>query len=340
MPTEEEFILYERMAGGTGNIDQDAHIARHLQRIVSVPEREIASFVRTRDRDTVHKLRTVLKEMPRGQTMEMGGPRAGTRIPTSGMNPKDKSAKTKEISSAWTSNYTHQCVGASRGEPPVRTSDFAFDGIIRKGFHPHLQRWRQQADEAQVRVLADACRGLRNFITSKGPPTTYQEQFVKYTGVPGGPDPSVSRKTNISLVPIGAAGHSTEKEKEALVTREAAFRDGMIAAVKRQEEIRSGHALKLENRPYIEICSFAVVDEASAQQCLKPDLCPKWGSELKAKHNNDVHNKRQKNRLGITTTRRGENKLRLEGCAADLPRRPRYMEGGQRLSQSSPDLSR
>lgn len=342
MPTEEEFRLYARMAGGTGDIEQDAHIARHLQRIVNVPEREIASFVRTRDRNTVHKLREVLKEMPRGQTMAMGGPRAATRSSPSGGeagSSEESKAKLKRMANSGMSNYGQQCAeitAVSTGKDVNRIGSLPFNGIIRNGFQPHLERWRENADEAKVRVLADACRGLHFFITDKGAPTQYKDDFIHHKAT-GGPTDFSSEMAdkNVSCVPMGCIGATTSQERQATELRAQKFREMLATAKGREQDILSGAAFKTKIK--MDLCSYPGIPEASADQCLKSGLAPtrEWRSQGKATHNNDVHSRGAQLKFGSAhSIKRGETKLRLEGCVGDL-RRPRLP-----LSQSSPALAK
>lgn len=341
MPTQEEFTLYERMAGGTGDIEQDAHIARHLQRIVNVPEREIVAFVRTRDRDTVHKLRCALKEMPRGQEMLMGGPRAGMRSQPPGqsaMHSDATKARLREVAGSWRSTYLDQCVGD--GKPARRTGDLPFDGIVRKGFKPYLDKWRQQTDESKVNAFADACRSLRVFVTSKGPPTCYKEDFPRYADAHIKPPVDNRDQKNLSCVPMGCIGHFTSMEQEAKKARDHTFRDMIAAAYKREEDILNGDAFK--NKQHLKCCFFPPAPEASAEQCLKGGMAfsRDWKSEGKNAWNNDVHSKRSAMRYGITHSKRGATKLALEGCAAELKSFKRQsLQGGQRASHSMPSLS-
>lgn len=339
MPTDEEFRLYERMAGGTGDINQDAHIAKHLQRVVNVPEREIVSFVRTRDRDTVHKLRDVLKDMPRGQTMAIGGPRAGTRpLPTGigAMNADSTKAKFKELSSCWKSSYSHLSDGC--GIPgPARTHPVAFDGIVKKGFLPHFEHWRSQADDAKVAVFADACRSLRNFTTDKGQPTCYGEMFSRPDQKDIRPPPVKNNKKNLAVM---TKLHATTSEKQALATRDQGFRDTITAAYRREKDILDGTALLPHNRLAMSLCTFSGVPEANTEACMKADMIKshEWRSEGTVAWNSGVHNSTQGARHGISQQKRGTVKLRLEGCAADTQRRP--LAGAQHGSRSSPSLSR
>lgn len=338
MPTEEEFRLYERMPGGTGDIAQDAHIAKHLQRIVNVPEREIVSFVRTRDRGTVHKLREVLKEMPRGQEMQMGGPRAGTRPQPAGMaamHTEQTRGKIRDMASAWKSNYAHQCNGDA--PIPSKATSCAFDGIVRNGFQPHFEQWRNQADASKVDVFAEACRSLRNFTTSQEKSSCYRDMFPRYNDADIRPPPDRNNKKSFSVMTVL---NPTKGEVEALKTRDRTWRDTIAAAWKREKEVLDGSALLPQNKMKMSLCAFPVPPEASTEQCLKASNIKsvEWRSEGKVAWNNDVHSTVQGGRMGLSRTRRGEMKLKLEGCAADTQRRP--LAGGHQGSQSSPTLSR
>jgi hypothetical protein len=341
MPTADEFRLYERMAGGTGDIEQDAHIARHLQRICNVPEREIASFVRTRDRDTVHKLRAVLKDMPRGQAMTIGGPRAAMRSagpPKSTFKSPETKLKLQDIASSYRSSYNN---GHNGGQPGVRTHPNVFDGIIRNGFHPHLEAWKKQASEDQVRVLADACRSLRNFVTTKGPPTCYKEMFPQYDQVHIKPPPEKNNKKNLSCVPLGCIYAATSAEVEALAGRELAHRTMIADAFQREVDVLDGSALRPDRKHKFPGPSFAEPPQASAEMCLKGDMVDSihWRSEGKTAWNNDVHSFGNASRFCVVHPRRGATKLRLEGCAADL-NHGKPLRGGRGLSQSMPSLSK
>lgn len=345
MPTEEEFRLYERMDGGTGDIAQDAHVAKHLQRIVNVPEREIVSFVRTRDRDMVHKLREVLKDMPRGGGMVIGGPRAGTRPLPSGMaamHTEQTRSKIQDIASAWKSNYSHQCngpSGASLGPAPSKIhGEHIFDGIVRNGFQPHFDRWRSQADESKIAVFAEACRSLKVFQrdTSGGQPSCYREMYAPPKDTEIHPPPVKNNVKNLSVMTIYKP---TKGEKAALAVRDQAFRDMLVKARGREKDVLDGIATHPRNRMRMSLCSYPGVPEATSEQCLKPDLIKSrdWKSDLKHNLSNDVHNPSQRTRLGAPVLPRGVTKLKLEGCAADVKRRP--FASGHHGSHSSPSLT-
>jgi len=339
MPTEEMFKLYERMAGGTGDINQDAHIAKHLQRLVDVPEREIISFVRTRDRGTVHKLRDVLKDMPRGQNMAIGGPRAGTRpLPTGmgAMNADSTKLKFRDLTSCRKTTYSHLTDGCGIAGPP-RTHAVAFDGIVKAGFRPYFEDWRSQADESKVAVFADACRSLRQFTMDKSAPTCYKEMFTFPDQKDIRPPPEKNNKKNKAVLTILTA---TASEKQALAGRDQTFRDTLTKAYAREKDILDGTALLPHNRLGMSLCTYSGVPEAKAEECLKGDMMePKmWRSEGKVAWHSGMHQSMQIARHGISRDQRGTMKLRLEGCAADTKRRP--LAGAHHGSQSSPSLSR
>lgn len=344
MPTAEEFRLFDRMDGGTGDMAQDEHIARHLSRIIAVPEQEIASFVRTRDRDTVHKLRDVLKDMPRGKDMQIGGPRASLRPSGPNLariNSTETRGKLKEMSSAWRTNYTWQCDQTPTGTdapPGIRTHPFVFDGLVRSSFKPHFDRWASQANESKVKVIADACRSMRNFNKPPEPPTCYKEMFPKYPAQFCQPPPDRNNKKNLSCVPLGMIYAASSIEKECLARRDQLFRDELAAARKREADVLDGTALRPDKRMAFSTVTFVPPDQSTAADCFKGDCAPsnEWKGEIKSVHNDAVHSKRQGLKFGVIHVKRGVTKLALEGCAGDHRRRP----GLSKLSQSAPSLSK
>lgn len=345
MPTEEEFRLYERMAGGTGDAEQDAHIARHLQRICNVPEREITSFVRTRDRDTVHKLRSVLKDMPRGQAMTMGGPRAAQRASAQAgsfeLNSEDTRAKTRDMSSAFRSQYKNQ-YGQDTAHA-IRTHDHCFEGLVKKGFQPHFERWRSQADEEKVKVFADACRSLRNFVKPSLAPTCYKEMFTKHSlDEVQVPEENTNKSAWSGCMPLGSIYNVSSKETEALEGRNKIHREVLRAAVQREKDVLSGHAMNPANRMPMSLCTFPKPAEASAEQCFKGGMAnsAEWRSEGKTAWNNEVHSKTNGVKFAVVTTKRGSMKLKLEGCVADVRKRQPLLATGQRVSQSTSALGK
>mmetsp|Transcript_89259 Transcript_89259/g.139713 ORF Transcript_89259/g.139713 Transcript_89259/m.139713 type:complete len:333 (+) Transcript_89259:47-1045(+) len=324
MPTDEEHQLFQRMTGGSGNENLDAHIAQHLQRVVNVPAREITSFVRTRDRNSVQKLKAVLKEMPRGRTMTSGGSPSVPRDFASGEAAK----RVKDLACATKSLYGHS-FGSADGQPAKRTTSHAFDGIIRKSFQPHLESWWREADENQVRVLADTCRALRVFVSTQGAPTTYKDDFPRY--IDARPSPPFDKQAQASSVPLGGLNDDTAYQKESRARRDRLEEDSLTSAIKLQTEARSGKYAKWKT-PIC--CAPPPANANNALACLKDGQSDanNWKSESRATYLNDVHSTRQKMRYAVTLPQKGN--LAWKECAATPRKRaiPTSVLNGRSLS--------
>lgn len=324
MPTDQEHRLFERMSGGSGNEHLDAHIAKHLQRIVNVPEREITSFVRTRDRNSVQKLKAVLKEMPRGQAMELGGPRHIARD----FRAEEVAKRSKELGCASKSDYGF-AFHPKDGQPPVRTTSHAFDGIIRKSFQPHLERWWRKADENQVRVLAEACRSLRVFVTDEGPPTTYKYDFPQY--IDARPSPPFDKQAQLSTVPLGGLNDDTAHQKESRAKLDQFNQDSLLKAINIQSERIKGKQGKWKT-PIC--CAPPPPTNNNALACLKDGQSDanNWKSECKSSYLNDVHSMRQKMRYDVKVPQKGA--FMWKECAATPRKRviPTSVLNGRSLS--------
>jgi hypothetical protein len=203
--------------------------------------------------------------------------------------------------------------GSSDGQPGIRTTSHAFGGIVRKGFQPHLDQWWRKADENQVRVLADACRSLRVFVSTKGPPTAYKDHFPRYTDSEIQPSQPFDKQANLSNVPLGGLYDDTAAQRESRAKRSRDEVEAIAAALKHQAGVRDGK----QDQWKTPICCAPPPPKANNALTNMPpghSDANGWRSESKSRYTNDVHSTRQKMRYAVTLAQKGE--LAWKECAA------------------------
>jgi len=215
----------------------------------------------------------------------------------------------------------------------VKTMPHAFDGIIKTSFQPHFERWRSNADEEKVRVVADACRTLRNFVTDKGPPTCYKDMFPRYNAEFIKPPKEITNVKNLSGVPLGNLYSGSNDE--AIASHARLQEDLLATAIKKSHSVRGG---EFGDKLTGSLCTYAPDPRASEKNFLQSSVAPAngWKSELKHSFSTEAHSSRQLLRYGARPTRKGASAW-LE-CAATPTKRvlPAVMI---ERSQSAPALN-
>jgi hypothetical protein len=219
----------------------------------------------------------------------------------------------------------------------IRTSPDAFDGIMRNGFQPHFDHWRKHASEEQVSVIADTCRSLRVFASSKGPPTCYKDMFPRYRDEDIKPPKLAEFDKNMSNVPLGNLNSMSAEEKQRRANHDKAQEEMLAAAVRRNQDVRNGSTDFRSMRPP-SLPAQDVRNDSEVRQLMKQGaLSNSWKSSIKASYIADVHARGQANRYGSMPVLNAAERARLE-CAATPSKRiltPALME----RSHSAPTLN-
>jgi len=291
MPSAAELDLYVQCDGGSGDAKEDELVARNLGNILDVPRKQVMSFVRTRDRSSVRKLRAVLQDMPNThwEASSAGSCSAGIQTPSDrsrcvGHSNKQLQARLRELLLGTAYEEFH----GSRPGGPSNKPAVAFDGIVRKTYKPEFDRWRAQASDAQVRLLADTCRSLKFFNSDKLASTTYHGTFKSFPGHVAKLVPEKDNARNASKVPLGSIYGVSEKEKQNAAMRQVEHAQRLDTALKRQDDWLRGVVTDKISAPV-----FSEPVTSSLHKVIRsmPDRYTR--SFSRDSWNNDVHNHRE-----------------------------------------------
>lgn len=236
MPTAMELDLFQGGDAGTGSIHKEAMLARSLGNIVDVPEQQVRSFIRTRDRSSVKKLQRVLEEISQNSERSLSSPssksgRASSADPLSPLLDRRKRTQAR-LQSMGSLRTSYSDFHGSR-EPKRKTPPVAIDGIIRKEYQKEIDQWQECASENQIQTLADICRNLR--------PLNKDEKPSSFPVHKSQPPAEKDNSRNMSVgVPMGSIYKQTEKE--ALTARRImqAHEQDLLAATRIQESWQNG----------------------------------------------------------------------------------------------------
>lgn len=329
MPTAKQIDLFQQCDGGSGDAREDALVVRNLGNILDIPEPQVVSYIRTRDRKSVIKLKKVLQEMPRtdwktsptatkdaawgagGRTPSQRGqsqpsrPRSSAEAQVSRQNAQAR----LQSMGVLTTEYG-DCLGALGPGPKSKTRAIAFDGdsIIRKGYRQAFDQWKDQATEGEVRVLAETCRSLRFFNAPERAPTSYHETFCGFPGHTAHLPPAKTNARNVSAVPLGSI--YAPSEKEALMERQEAHEQNLAAATKRQADWRGGTAISVAPG---RLAVYGEPPTATLKKNLTSDNRV-YKSSSRESWNNDVHSKMAIAKHGHSQVVTGAATWSMAGC--------------------------
>lgn len=315
MPSPQEIDLFvNSLEGGSGHPDSDALLTKRLKRILDVPDKQVDAYIKTRDRGTVHKLDRVVREMPSIDGSEIGAspPRGASGLSRSQSSSPARSkrrdrnkARLEELS---TMRTTNDGFFSSNGPSAMATPGQAFDGVVKMGYRPHLDSWRQNSSEREVKVFADACRAIRYLGTSvQGrDATSHHQHFPWYPEVKDWQPSDKKNSRNISNVPLGSLYAQSAAEAKAGLVRKAMHDHEVAVARKREEDILAGAATKPGGQMSYPLQSFK--DNKSLRQtdaAIKvgedqgvPAPSAAWRSFARATWNPDVHAQRETEKHG------------------------------------------
>jgi len=324
--------------GGSGNNKEDALVARNLQHILDMPEQQVVSFVKTRSRNEVHKLRMVLQDMPSTDWASAAGSRAPSRARSvaSGRS-KSMSAvsstmrsigrRQQQLSSSKERIDALSAMGTSYGnffgstpEPGgmFDTTAKAFDGVVRKRYQPDFDHWRESASENQVRVLADACRSLRYFNASGGPATSYNNTFANANEYKLSRPKDKENARNVSAVPLGSI-YASDEEVQHLTRegRKAQHMATMQAAQRQVDMNRTLAGATLQEKPSMGTCIFTEPPPDTAHATFEFSTAHPGNSKSASRvsWHGEVHSKIQVKRHAHSAIKPGERAW--QQCSAE-----------------------
>jgi len=167
MPTARELDLFSQCDGGSGDANTDAALARSLGDITDIPEHQVVSFIRTRNRNSVEKLRNVLQDMPESRSpsarsQSLGSSKSASKPRSSqsnmiseslGLNRRQNAqARLLEMGVMKTS-YGDVHGRMPGGTPKSQTPSVAFDSVIRRDYKPHSMGGRSLHPRARCGFL-------------------------------------------------------------------------------------------------------------------------------------------------------------------------------------------
>lgn len=338
MPTAKELDVMMQADGGSGDPKEDALVARNLQHILDMPEQQVLSYIKTRDRNSVHKLKMVLQEMPSTDWTSGAGSRAPSRAASATSRRSKKSAVSSTMQSiarrqqqlhprsqeridelsAMKSSYGN--FFGSKPEPGgmFDSTAKAFDGVVRKRYQPDFDHWRETAPEGQVRVLADACRSLRYFSNTGMPATSYNAVFANAGGHTGARIKEKSNSRNVSAVPLGSI-YSQSEEDAAVVEemRKDQMQATMEAAQRQLDMNRTIASANFKDKPRMDTRIFVEPPPDTAHASFEANPVHPGNSRSAARisWHGDVHSKVQVMRHGHAAIKPGERAWAQ--CSAD-----------------------
>lgn len=311
MPSPEELDLFvASLEGGSGDPDSDALLTRRLKRILDVPDKQVDAYIKTRDRGTVHKLSRVVREMPSIDGSQVGAspPRVASGLvrsqSSSPARSKRRDRNQARLEELGTMRTTNDGFFSASGPSAKATPGQAFDGVVNRGYRPHLDRWRRDASEREVKVLADACRAIRYLGTSvQGrDATSHHQQFQWYPEVKDWQPSDKKNSRNISNVPLGSLYAQSAAEAKASLVRQAMHDHEVAVARKREEDIVGGAPSQMsyplqsfkENKALRQ--TDAHIKPGEDQGVPAPSAA--WRSFARATWNPDVHAQRETEKHG------------------------------------------
>lgn len=196
-----------------------------------------------------------------------------------------------------------------------RTPQQAFNGMIRQGYKGEFDSWRKShAGEAELKVIADACRSMRVMMPSNKSLTSYGDQFVKYEGHTPQKSSVDPLAAQVSKVPLGTLARGLTSQERALKEERHRLHHAQIAAARRVEnDISGGKALTLEARNKARMTvNFSQITQP-AEATMKPGEdqgapagTNTWKSLNRASWVGDVHSKTAVSRFELKSLKKGE----------------------------------
>eukprot|EP00746_Dinoflagellata_sp_MGD_P003088 gnl/MRDRNA2_/MRDRNA2_106016_c0_seq1.p1 gnl/MRDRNA2_/MRDRNA2_106016_c0~~gnl/MRDRNA2_/MRDRNA2_106016_c0_seq1.p1 ORF type:complete len:364 (+),score=61.45 gnl/MRDRNA2_/MRDRNA2_106016_c0_seq1:89-1180(+) len=322
---------------------EEKALAKHLARVVDAPSQHVEYFLRNRERSDRQKLREVLSELPGGNESHWNG-----------MKVEDLQASDIDVQSAACSSHTrarpftellpipmdmktsyehfHSPAGKHLGNIPNQ----AFDGIIRNEMRETVHKWRDGAQEDQVRLLADTCRSLRWISAQQsGKSSEYSGSFPLHgpeaANYPPLSSSARSNSRNLSSVPIGSV--YAKGDRSAFQQRQKDQAAKLKDIMNRQELLRQGAAAKKKSGMCVYPGQSSPNEKTTANKCFhevsasgssgiqnwRSEARWAWHPDLHTKEANQRHSNQQKSR-GFCTRQsvfpnpdilsaRGENRL-------------------------------
>jgi len=251
MPTAKDLDLFQEANGSSGSSREDARLARSLGNIIDIPEQQVMSYIRTRDRNTVHKLQQVLQEMPSSppsgsQTLgrsKTESPKSLSLLPNQRKQMEARLQCLGKIRSAYGDFHSSPALGGEVGRKGINKKE-VFDGIVKRGYKQEFDNWKECASENQVRVLADTCRVLRYMNAAEKPPTAYCELFSDYPDHKPFVQVGGNASNSSTAVPIGSIYKRSEKDADMEKSLWEAHDKTILAATRRQSDWKDGTLTK------------------------------------------------------------------------------------------------
>jgi hypothetical protein len=298
-------------------VEPDEVLAKNFALVVNVPEHHVLSFLKSRSASDTHKLSSVLRQMP------------GTDWSTSkplGHQFKEAPEQVGKADCGHVRSFTHQGQKTNfqtsyegffspSGKFAGQTPEQAFEGVLRNDYAQHFAKWRKDAREDQVRVLADAVRALRYFNSGEKPPTQYD---MVHTHFPDHrPEALVEKKNsrNVSAIPLGSIYSQSEEEAHIARKSQEKHQEHLLSATRRQDAWRK-KSLTAEDQLKMNVCTYSEVADSTIHKTLKVTAGSTPKSSCQEAWHSKVHSPLEVARHGHSFIKPGETDWNMGGIAA------------------------
>lgn len=322
---------------------EEKALAKNLARVIDAPSQHVELFLRNRERSDRRKLQVVLSELPGGSESHVHSIKLED-LETSHIDV-ESAADTRRrpftelfsVPMDMKSSYEH--FHSPSGKHNIgNTPNQAFDGIIRNDMRETVHKWRDGAQEDQVRLLADTCRSLRSMQSGKS--SEYSGSFMLHGPEALNSSSVRSNSRNLSSVPIGSVYAKGDQSAFHQRQREQAAK--LKDIMNRQELLRQGAAIKKKSGMCVYPGPTSPNEKITANKCFhevpasgssgiqnwRSEARWAWNPDLHTKEANQRHSNQQKSR-GFCTRQsvfpnpdvlsaRGEN--RLAAAPAQIPK--------------------
>lgn len=294
--------------------ETDEVLANNLARIVNIPEHHVLAFLKSRSPADAQKLQGVLRHMPGTNWGK------GVYKPPGQCREAEKQAGTDYLAGTrFLTNLgmktdfqtSYENFFSPSGKFVGKTPDLAFEGVLRNDYKDEFSKWRKDAQEDQVRVLADTCRSLRWVAAQQaGVSSEYLVQFPQHSEDAGeAPSPRKNAR-NLSRVPLGSIYASPETS--TFLNREFELTTKLSDTLARQTNLRQGRFQNQGEKIAMGVCIYrnpgplvAGTDEPCSG-CMDHGVSSNtWKSESRTAWQGDLHSKKQAQRHSNTRTARG-----------------------------------
>jgi len=194
--------------------------------------------------------------------------------------------------------------------------------VIKDGYKPEFDQWKECANESHIKVLADTCRTLRYLNKGERPQTTtYHAMFQDFPDRAASPpsDKGSSREKgssrNASTVPFGSIGMQSEKNVANNMHR---HQELLLGASRRQAALQSGSiAFEPEDTFQITTTTYSLPAKVTIHKNMQASPNVTKQSLTRESWHSNVHSTKQKERHDLKFIKPGETDWNMCGVTGN-----------------------